>query len=137
MTTWEQHAKLCYAIAKDAHAGQHRRGGELYINHPGRVARQFDANTIEASIAYLHDVIEDTDETAATLAANGVDDEVIARVELLTKRDGQGHWDYLTEVKKDQIARTVKIADMLDNLCDRPTEKQRDKYRDGIMWLAT
>lgn len=135
MDTWQEHIDLCRSIAKRAHAGQHRRGGDPYINHPNRVAQSFDG--MHACVAWLHDVIEDTDETADSLLASRVDSSVVEAVVLMTKQDGEDYWDYLTRVKRHPIALRVKIADMLDNLCDQPTAKQRDKYRDGILYLAT
>jgi GTP diphosphokinase / guanosine-3',5'-bis(diphosphate) 3'-diphosphatase len=53
-----------YAFAARAHAGQKRKSGEPYINHPLQVALELarwglDAPTVEAAL--LHDVIEDTE----------------------------------------------------------------------------
>ena len=134
MDIWTEQLELCRTIAENAHIGQVRRGGDSYIHHPCRVASQF--NGVDACVAWLHDVIEDTDETAESLAARGVDDRVISGVVTLTKQYGQDYLDYLSIVRRHRIARRVKIADMLDNLCDNPTSKQRGKYRHGILWLA-
>ena len=52
-----------FALASQAHEGQHRVSGEDYIHHPLGVARilaelQIDADSIAAAL--LHDVVEDT-----------------------------------------------------------------------------
>lgn len=129
-----EHIKLCRAIAETAHSGQTRRGGAAYINHPMRVAAQLDG--VAACVAWLHDVLEDTCETVESLAAKGVIGCVVSSVVVLTKTQGTDYFDYLARVRNDGIARRVKIADMLDNLCDQPTAKQRDKYRAGILYLT-
>ena len=70
-------------LAQKAHAGQVDRAGEPYINHPLTVAESMD--TEEATcVAFLHDVLEDSDFTADDLRAIGMSEEVVAAVELLT-----------------------------------------------------
>ena len=53
-----------FSFAASAHAGQQRRSGEEFINHPFGVAKilaelHLDEQTIAAAL--LHDVVEDTD----------------------------------------------------------------------------
>jgi len=39
-------------------------------------------------------------------------------------------------VKCNELARKVKIADMLSNLADNPTDKQIKKYAKGLLFLV-
>jgi hypothetical protein len=55
-----------FAVA--AHEGQTDKAGRPYIEHPRRVARRLDTPEALAA-AFLHDVLEDTEHTAADLAA--------------------------------------------------------------------
>jgi (p)ppGpp synthase/HD superfamily hydrolase len=125
-------------IAHRAHAGQCRRDGVTpYINHPAAVAERLSSESPEiVATAWLHDVIEDTNETSRTLADAGMPPEVVAAVETLTKIRGVSYREYLAEVKANPIARKVKVADMLANLSDSPTEKQIVKYARGLLFLA-
>lgn len=138
------------AIAEMAHSGQVRkRSGLLYIYHPLRVA-DYLRKTISDShndkhlfiqAALLHDAIEDSDGfvTADTLTYNGIEVRVVKAVELLSKNlhPGLTYYQYLDKLADDEIACTVKIADMIDNLSDRPTARQLVKYSTGLHYLAS
>ena len=86
-------------------------------------------------VALLHDVLEDTDETEESLLDAGIPLRLINSIKLLTKADDQDYYKYLNAVKNDPVARKVKIADMLDNLSDTPSEKQIIKYSRGFLIL--
>ncbi len=127
---------LASQVASRAHSGQHRRDGWTpYINHPAAVAEKLAGEQPEVvATAWLHDVLEDTAETPDTLRRAGLPNEVIEAVKILTK-SGSGYESYLTCVKEHPIACKVKIADMLANLGDAPTEKQIVKYSRGLLFL--
>lgn len=124
-------------IASRAHSGQHRRDGYTpYINHPAAVAAKLAGESkVVIATAWLHDVLEDTTETPESLRAAGIPDSVIHAVEVLTKTDGVSYAEYLSGVRKNWIARKVKVADMLHNLSDAPTERQIIKYAKGLLAL--
>ena len=128
----------CLDIAIKAHAGQYRRDGVTsYIYHVYEVAKRvnkFDEDHI--CVALLHDVIEDSDITADDLLKEGVPEHIVAAVSLLTKYVGTTYKKYLVEVKKNELARRVKIADMLSNLADDPTDNQIKKYAKGLDFLV-
>lgn len=84
--------------------------------------------------AWLHDVVEDCGATHASLTQAGIPQRVIEAVMTLTK-GCESYPDYLEFVAANEIARKVKIADMLHNLSDRPTEKQIVKYCKGLLFL--
>lgn len=106
-----------------------------YVRHPEAVAQRVAGDTTAEAVAWLHDVLEDTATTAEDLRAAGIPDEVIQRVQLLTKSESVGYEVYLDSIKRDPIARKVKVADMLANLSDHPSEKQILKYARGLLLL--
>lgn len=126
--------KLAESIARDAHAGQFRRDGTTpYIVHPGRVvARLDDESHIERAVAWLHDVIEDTSVSHEDLAGHGIPDAVLEALDTLTKKPGQDYEAYIQGVCMNEYARPVKIADILDNLNDTPSEAQVKKYTKAL-----
>ena len=128
--------EIAEQIARKAHEGQHRRDGVTpYVTHPERVAKSIAGNEDLEAVAWLHDVLEDTSETEASLRAAGIPQHVVDAVRCLTKKDGVEYEDYLAGIKQNALARAVKIQDMLDNLSDEPTEKQTIKYCRGLLIL--
>lgn len=125
-------------IASCAHRGQVRRDGYTpYIMHPSDVAKRLARESEEViATAWLHDVLEDTKETPKTLRAAGIPDTVVHAVEVLTKNKGVSYEEYLNGVRQNWIARKVKVADMLSNLSDSPTQKQIVKYAKGLLVLC-
>ena len=128
----------CRLIAILAHNGQYRRDGKTpYIEHvyavEQRVSRLGDKYIC---VALLHDIIEDTNVTAHDLIANGIDVDIVNAVTILTKIDSVSYDEYLNLVKSNDLARNVKIADMLSNLADTPTVKQIRKYSKGLLFLT-
>lgn len=124
-------------VASRAHSGQHRRDGWTpYINHPAAVSGKLaDESSVVIATAWLHDVLEDTAETPETLRAAGLPDSVIHAVEVLTKTESVSYEEYLRGVRQNWIARKVKIADILHNLSDAPTDRQIIKYAKGLLLL--
>ena len=66
--------------------------------------------------AVLHDVVEDTDWTLEQLREQGFPDEVLEAVECLTHTHGESYEEFIERVRKNQVARQVKIADLEDNM---------------------
>lgn len=124
-------------IATEAHEGQFRRDGKVpYIEHPRAVASRV-GNGIDAKIvAWLHDVLEDGDVTVEQLEAAGIPSRCIDAVVLLSKTPRVSYEAYLEAVAQDPLATKVKIADMISNLADNPTDKQLKKYAKGLMRLT-
>jgi len=136
---WEEQYDFFIDLAKSvstkSHNCQKRRGGEPYWKHPNRVAQKVKTSE-EKQVAYLHDVVEDTEVTLEDLKAHGFSQDVLKAVNILTKKKGQEYSEYLENVKQNKLARTVKIADMLDNISDRyATKKQIKKYANGLSFL--
>lgn len=129
---------LARAIAEKAHADQVDKAGEPYIGHPAHVAASVEGDKAKA-VAWLHDVVEDTSTTFDDLRAAGVDDEVLAALELLTHDKSAPYMEYVAAIKKNDLARTVKLADLAHNsdLSRLPEVAEADlrrveKYRQAI-----
>ena len=70
-------------IALDAHKGQKDLDGKPAILHPIAVGLM-GSNDAEIKAGFLHDVVEDSDLTIDDLRRKGVDEDVLAALELLT-----------------------------------------------------
>lgn len=125
------------ALAIDAHAGQWRRNGQPYITHPQAVAlltRWLSGGDGRAvAVAWLHDVLEDTDRGLDYLRAHGFDEGQCVAVDHLTKPEWvQTDDEYLRWVSglaQNSLARVVKVADIAHNLTDHDPSADRNKLR--------
>ena len=113
----------------------YRRGGAPAIEHSIEVAQRVEGDTLAEAVALLHDVLEDTDLTGDDLIWDGVPIQVVFSVEVLTHPRWEPYKTYLERVKEDPIATKVKIADMLTNLSDDPSDRQIKKYAEGLLFL--
>lgn len=124
--------------ATEMHRGQFRRDGTTpYINHPMDVARRVrerGGDERAQAVAFLHDVIEEG-ATLHDLIQAGFDTDIINAVLALSKLNNIDYKEYLNLVKQNGLAREVKIADMLSNLSDDPTDRQIKKYAKGLAFL--
>jgi (p)ppGpp synthase/HD superfamily hydrolase len=103
-------------IAYKAHDGQVRKESLVpYIVHPLRVAHQFN-DDVRKTIAILHDVVEDTPLNLEELT--GFSETVIKALDALSRREGEQHFEYIKRLKENELAREIKIADIVDNLSD-------------------
>lgn len=105
-------------IAARFHFGQTDKSGRPYIEHPRAVAEAVAAagGTLHQQMAaLLHDVVEDTEATLATLESMGVAAPVLVLVDAMTKRDGESHEDYLRRLSAVPGAVLIKRADIAHN----------------------
>ncbi|MCA9394259.1 MAG: GTP pyrophosphokinase [Candidatus Omnitrophica bacterium] len=118
------------AIAVEAHRDQTRRNGSPYVLHPLRVMLSFEDET-RRIIGVLHDVVEDSDWSLDDLREEGFAAEVVAAVDALTKREGEDYQDYLDRLETDALARSVKLADLRDNMSvvELPVVREQDTQR--------
>ena len=143
MNTAEQSmVDLASSIARKAHEGQLDKAGVDYIEHPIYVASQVDTEE-EKAVALLHDVIEDSPVSAEGLLQAGLPETVVTAVQVLTKKKEQDYQTYLETVKKNSLARVVKLADLKHNSdlsrLSSITEKDRErlkKYKKAIDFLS-
>ena len=102
-------------IATAAHDGQVDKSGRPYIGHPLRVMASVTGEHAQMA-AVLHDVVEDTEVTAADLLARGCPPEVVEAVVALSHLPDEPQEDYLRRVAANPLAVAVKRADIGDNL---------------------
>jgi (p)ppGpp synthase/HD superfamily hydrolase len=131
---------LAAELAGRYHAGQVDRLGAPYIEHPRAVAGLLAGTpAVWQAAAWLHDVLEHTEATAADLLTGGVPAEVVRLVEILTRRPGEDYPAFIERVCADPAAVRVKIADALHNLDPArdfgPSPEQRARYHQALVRL--
>ena len=111
------------------------KGGKPYINHLFSVSNKIkklvddlalwsdEVNDVVlfyqkcSVVALLHDILEDTNTTAAELKDNGFSDDIIDAVVAITRRkDEKSYIDYIDRLKSNDMAKCVKIYDLEDNM---------------------
>ena len=102
-------------VCLSAHDGQVDKMGEPYWKHPFEVARRVSGGCVEKTVAYLHDVVEDTDVTLDDLSNMGFPREVVECVALLTHDKDDDYDDYVRKLSTNPVAKAVKIADISHN----------------------
>lgn len=100
-------------LAYRAHHGQVDYNGIPYIFHPIHLAEAMD-DEISCCVALLHDTLEDTSVSLEDLKAI-FPPEVTDAVALLTHKEGTDYFDYVRLIKKNPVARKVKLADLAHN----------------------
>lgn len=120
---------LAEELAREAHAGQVDKSGRAYVHHLERVVSLVDGPQAQ-SVAWLHDVLEDTDITEDELLAEGISRDVVAAVQIVTRRAPWDYEEYIRRIilSRNPLAIAVKRADLEDHL--RPTcpPNLRGKY---------
>jgi hypothetical protein len=105
-------------IATKAHTGQFDKGGKPYILHPLHLMNQLMFDTQLATIAVLHDVIEDSQITMGYLLVEGFSSRVRGALDLLTHKDGDDYLEtYIAGITTNLDAIRVKRKDLEHNSC--------------------
>jgi len=102
------------SIAFQAHAGQTDRAGKPYTDHLEFVAANVSSDEAKC-VAYLHDVLEDTDyppEKIKTIFG----DAIFSAVYAMTRQKEESYSDYIRRVAENPLAARVKIADLTHNM---------------------
>ena len=134
--------KLALKLCFEAHKTQTDKSGMPYVFHPFHLAEQMtDEDT--TVVALLHDVVEDTDTTLEDLENLGFGENIVEAISLMTHADGVDYMDYVANIKKNPIARAVKLADLRHNSdmtrFDTVTDwdiKRAEKYKKAILLLT-
>lgn len=100
-------------LAYRAHEGQTDRSGVPYIFHPIHLAEQME-DEVSCTVALLHDVVEDTEVTLEDLKQI-FPSEVTEAVSLLTHEKQDDYDAYVRALKKNPVAKKVKLADLAHN----------------------
>jgi (p)ppGpp synthase/HD superfamily hydrolase len=122
--------QIAEQIAREAHAGQKEEStGDDYIHHVERVVAMVEGDEAKA-VAWLHDVIEDSEFTSTDLDERGISQRIIRSVLLLTQYNGEIRADYIRAIKDsdDQIVLEVKKADLRDHLRPNCPPSLRKRY---------
>ncbi len=142
-------ASIALKLALDAHEGQVDKAGIDYTEHivmVGKFAKLVTEKDGILAVAYLHDILEDTQVTEENLKEL-FSDEIVEAVKALTKEKYEPYQFYLERVKANKWARIVKLADLKHNSdMDRIKKKLKKplglrdfkrmkKYQDAIRYL--
>lgn len=132
-------------VASRAHRGQVQPTGEPLIDHVRRVATA--TPEFARPVAWLHEVLEWSSVSEEELLAEGVSDEELRAVRLLTRTVGRGSESaYLAHVTMiaraggpaGVLARTVKVSDLEDRL-HHPgpgTDGSRPRYERALRLIT-
>ena len=118
--------------ATQIHEGQ-MYGEQPYMTHVEDVASGFDDPHLQR-IAYLHDVVEDS-ETGIDEIHERFGEDIGHAVDALTRRKDEQYFDYINRVKEHPEATQVKLADLHSNLKNNPNESLAQRYEKAIQML--
>ena len=140
--------KDVYNTARMAHVGQTRRDGSEYFSHPSEVrnitAKFYPKDRVAQLAALLHDSLEDAPGSTVSSAEEmeefirgsiqdpAAGDEVIRVVRALTHEKGGDYLSYVVDLMGDVPTLRVKLSDMVHNLTDNPSPKQKAKYKSAL-----
>ncbi len=128
-------------IAMITHAGQKRKSGQPYFIHPYRVYQKAKALNLPKDVqivAILHDAYEDAkNKEYVKKEIERQFGKIIANFVILLSHDKSTDYnEYVLRVAKlSKVALAVKLLDMLENLKDNPSDKQKTKYLGAIQYL--
>lgn len=111
---YTQMTKKALKICFEAHKDQVDKAGIPYVFHPFHLAEQMETEDA-VIVALLHDVVEDTEYTLDDIKSMGFSVGVTDALALLTHDESVPYMDYVSEIKCNSIARTVKLADLKHN----------------------
>lgn len=119
--------KICF----EAHKEQTDKAGLPYVFHPFHLAEQMD-DEYSTVVALLHDVVEDSEMTLEELAKEFPKD-IIDAIAMMTHDSSVDYFEYVKEIRTNEIARKVKLADLTHN-SDKTrlsvvTEKDEARYQ--------
>jgi len=120
-------------IAASAHAGYRSDNNEPYIFHPLRVMLNL-RDEDEQIVAVLHDVVEKTGWTLANLKDEGFPKHILDAIDAVTRRHGEGYFEFVHRTRGNELGRRVKIMDLKDNIAkvrhQNPTPQGEKKLAD-------
>lgn len=140
--------KKAIAFSIEKHKGQFRKESNLpYIVHPisvfSIVKKYKESKNIDEILAssILHDIIEDT--TVSYEELKEIFGKMVADIVLELTNDKSlikkiGKLDYYQHklLQLSSYALTIKLSDMLDNITDNPTDKQKEVISKSIDYLV-
>lgn len=141
-------AEKALNIAIIFHQGQFDLGNEPYIKHIVMVGeivkKKVEVTGLDEalSVAYLHDILEDTDFKVQDLYKIFPDEIVRAVITITRKYGSETYQKYLERLKSNRLARMVKLADLEHNSdfsrikkLDERDFRRKKKYVNAIKFL--
>lgn len=107
--------QLAQHLATVYHQGQVDIGGAPYIEHPQAVASRLPQDAQLQTLAWLHDLVEDTPLTLEQVSQYPFDAEVLQGLQVITRIDQESYDAYLSRVMTSRLATLVKIEDLHEN----------------------
>lgn len=143
LTEKEFYLELAKQLAKVYHKGQVDKAGvDYFTGHISTVVNGVNTDE-EKTVAYLHDIIEDTKLTQEDLLYLGFPEKVVNAVVALTKDKKVKYEEYLKGVKQNELAKIVKLSDLSNNMdlsrLNEITEvdkKRLEKYKKAFQYLS-
>lgn len=133
--------QLAQQICQEAHYGQVDKAGKPYYLHSFTVADMCETEE-EKVVAYLHDVLEDSEYDEMYLRMCGFSEKVVEAVKTLTKGVDEDYMQYIDRISQNKLATSVKLADLSHNMdidrIDHPVEADYarvEKYRAAMKRL--
>lgn len=111
----DKQLSLAIEIAAHHHSGQYDKGGNPYILHPIHIMNELLFDKQLATIAVLHDVVEDTSMTIEALSSAGFSLRVINAIKCLTHVEDQSYDAYIEVICGNYDAIRVKRKDLEHN----------------------
>ena len=127
--------KQAMILAYDAHKDQVDKAGLPYIYHPFYLATQMKTEET-IIVALLHDVVEDTHYTFENIENKGFSAKIIDALRLLKHDKSEDYLDYIHRIKPNDIARTVKLADLRHNSDESRLDFIDDKAKERLSKYA-
>ena len=129
-------------FAEAMHKGQVDKAGVPYIEHPKKVASMVDGDDAKI-VALLHDTVEDTGATVEEIRSM-FGDRVADAVACLTHDKSVPYLEYVANIKGNDLAREVKLADLkhnmdlsrIPNVTDVDIQRVNRKYRPAFEMLS-
>jgi hypothetical protein len=117
--TFTMDPSLARNIAHYSHVRRRNRHGDPIVEHVARVVAAVPAEA--QTVAWLHDVLEQSETTAAELHDQGLTPVEQAALEMLTRRSDESYELYVLRLAyapgvAGRLARTVKLADLDDHI---------------------
>ena len=136
--------RKAFETARRAHAGQVDKGGVEYLNHPLTVANNVGEDISAIIVALLHDTIEDSaitfDELQKEIPLTAEESQAL---KILTHDKAVPYFDYVKQIKTNELAAKVKAADLKHNSdlsrIENPAAKDLErvkKYRRALEILG-
>lgn len=106
-----------------AYADKNRSHCDPYSKEPG------DLIDLLRALAYLHDIIEDTECTYEILRDRGICEDLIEAVRAISKVPGEEYLDYMRRVLSNDLAKKCKMCDTATNLAHSVIEQAQGRVK--------